>query len=187
MDQELHEVDGDDALGDPGEAIIEVSRSMADSEGKVYLFGYHDTGMQTGDRAKKTKGLRPAARFSQRTPDFVVLVQFVSGPVLAFDGDRDDKTFVLTDGDDDDVPGSTLMTDAEEMGDQDQDKDGYFDGTYVIRPNNATEIVVTATINDAMGNRKCPQEMKIHALISVWCTRRAPTSKPPQPITTPGR
>ena len=144
LNQELHEVEGQDALDDPGEAIITVSRSMADSKGKVYLYGYlDDLGNNGSSLTAKLSEYRTLISWSR--------VQFVDGPALAFDANRDDKTFDVEDSSDDDVNGSTLRAppDAEVTGGQDKDMDGYFDGMYMIDSGSDTEIKITATIMDA--------------------------------------
>ena len=74
--QELHEVDHVDALGDPGEAIIAVSRSMADSKGQVYVYGFFDAVLS--DKRIRTS----SEAFTNQAADFIVLVQFVDGPAL---------------------------------------------------------------------------------------------------------
>ena len=145
LSQELHEVGGQDALGDPGEAIITVPRSMADSKGQVYLYGYFGQGF-TDQRIRTS-----SEAFTNQAVSFIVLVQFVDGPALAFDSKVDDKTFIPTDGGDD-VNGSTLeVVMGTLMGDADADMDGYHDNTYEIDSSDA-EIMVMAIIRDAKGN-----------------------------------
>ena len=138
-----------DDLGDPGERAIDVTRSMADKNNQVFVYGY------LGGLALKR--LRANSEAFEMNADFVVRVQFVDGPALAFDADRDDKSFDPADDTDGDVDGSTLMAVATEVDpDQDQDKDGYFDGMYMIPSTAAGSeggIGITATIKDANGNR----------------------------------
>ena len=126
---------------------INVSKSMADDDGKVYLIGY---GNQTNNANKLTS----SSTAFRNNANFAVVVQFVDGPVRAFDADRDDKTFnPATPGSDDDVDGSTLKVPSsiKRMGMGDDNRDGYDDGMYLIPNNDANGIMVTATIKDAKG------------------------------------
>ena len=146
LTQVVHKLSEIDDLGDPGEGAIDVTRSMADKNNQVFVYGY------LGDLAAKR--LRANSEAFEADADFVVRVQFVDGPALAFDANRDDKSFNAADDTDGDVDGSTLVSDATAVDtDQDQDKDGYFDGMYMIPSGSDAEIGITATIKDANGNR----------------------------------
>ena len=147
LNEELHrKLEKTDELGDPGEGTITVSRSMADKAGGVYLYGYLG--------ALADKRLKSTSEAFEADADFVVQVQFVDGPALAFDASREDTAFDATLTADDDVNGSTLRAaePAEAAAAQDKDKDGYHDGMYMIPSGSDAEIRVTATIMDANGN-----------------------------------
>ena len=154
LNQQLLTVDPVDALGDPGEKTITVTRSMADNAGKVYLYGYQERTGNDGPLSVKRIPSTTSQAFKVNA-DFVVQVQFVEGPALAFDADRSDLVFNAMAGSDDDVDGSTLEAASpatEKAGGQDQDQDGYFDGAYDIPNSSDAAIGVTATIKDSRGN-----------------------------------
>ena len=144
LDESVIKLEDDDAIG-YADQTINVTKSMADDDGMVYLIGY-------GNETTNATKLTAASTTFKADADFAVMVQFVDGPVRAFDADRDDKTFI-TNNSDDDVDGSTLEvpTGTKRIGMGDDDKDGYDDGMYAIPANDADEITVTATIKDAKG------------------------------------
>ena len=78
------------ALGDDGEQTIEVSRSMANSSGIVYLIGYTGT---DGELTDARLDEDDSTTFREPAPDFIVKVVFQDPPAAKND-DGDDISFI---------------------------------------------------------------------------------------------
>ena len=137
--------------GEPGKHTITVSKSMADSKGRVYLIGYSGD-EDAFNQINASTNLEPTSTTFGGDAGYVILVRFVEGPALAFDADQDNTEFDINTSDNaEDVDGSTLMV---IMGDRngpgDADKDGNDDGMWVIR-SGGFPITIKATIKDSNG------------------------------------
>ena len=67
---------------------INVTKSMADDDGMVYLIGY-------GNETTNTHKLTAASTTFKSDADFAVMVQFVDGPARAFDADQERQNAYL--------------------------------------------------------------------------------------------